>query len=869
VTGDPRPLLALGAPEVGERFARPPSSPPQSSRPTAARQGERLSPQFQVLVDAFDARRAELSPGPVDEVDPELVVVLDLAGSIQEFRRAIEMIDGLEFLAEYLEDDDADDDFYLVQNGERVDGAVRDSLYLVMSNVTAVTELISLFRQWEANPDLTFQRGLARFKTAFSQLRAIRRWSARDRVRETGLLESWHELLDLVGQSLSTLPVEVELWYRRDGQQRAAADAHVTSIIEGAGGTVVARAIIGEIGYHALLADIPVQQVETVLRDGVDAIDLLNAEDVMFLSPYTTMSVTAPDVEPTGVVSLTPVSQIDGLARIALLDGLPFINHDALVGRLTVDDPDGLDATYPSRRREHGTAMASLIIHGDLSAPGTPLDRPLYVRPILEPHPVLTTSETTLHGQLLPDLLHRAVRRIVDDDGSHRPAAPSVRIINLSIGAESRAHVRRMSPLGRLLDWLALKYNLLFVVSAGNHTRLPITIPASAADSAHAARVEAAKALRSTARLRGVLPPGDAINALTVGAVHTDAAGDLTLPDSIWDIVGPGSLALYGAVGPGVGRSIKPDVYHAGGRALYQQPVTTDPSADVELHPAQTRLTGPGCKVAAPGPGGATNGTVFTHGTSNAAALVTRQASAVFDVLERGRASTDDFPFPDPLYHPVLAKALLVHSSTWGDQEDDLRTILALDPASARRDLTTVLGYGSLRPDRVARAATNRAVLVAGGTIGRGKRHTYAIPFPGSLRAKAEWHRFTVTLAYLAPTTGQLAKYRGAKVFFDPLDTKATAGARVEAEHFAVRRGTVQHEVVEGTRAMVFGDGDALPVHVQCMDDAQYLHVRETIRYALVVSIEAQVTTSTTIHDEVRAQLQVRARAQARPRIQP
>ena len=35
------------------------------------------------------------------------------------------------------------------------------------------------------------------------------------------------------------------------------------------------------------------------------------------------------------------------LPRVALLDGLPFANHDALAGRLIIDDPDGLGSTYP------------------------------------------------------------------------------------------------------------------------------------------------------------------------------------------------------------------------------------------------------------------------------------------------------------------------------------------------------------------------------------------------------------------------------------------------------------------------------------------------------------------------------------------
>ena len=172
----------------------------------------------------------------------------------------------------------------------------------------------------------------------------------------------------------------------------------------------------------------------------------------------------------------SPGERIDGLPRIALLDGLPFPNHDALAGRLLVDDPDGLGENYPVSSRNHGTAMASLIIHGDLSTRGEPLDRPLYVRPIMRPHEFVAGHEQVVPNRLLTDLLHRAIRRIVEGEGGREPAAPSVRIVNLSIGAQARALVRRMSPVGRLLDWLAHSYNLLFIVSAGNHTG-PITIP--------------------------------------------------------------------------------------------------------------------------------------------------------------------------------------------------------------------------------------------------------------------------------------------------------------------------------------------------------------------------------------------------------
>lgn len=243
------------------------------------------------------------------------------------------------------------------------------------------------------------------------------------------------------------------------------------------------------------------------------------------------------------------------------------------------------------------------------------------------------------------------------------------------------------------------------------------------------------------------------------------------MPDTVWDITHPGAPAHYGATGPGVDRSVKPDLHHTGGRALYTRPITTPGDETVTIEPAHTAIAGPGLQVAAPGRAGATNNTVFTVGTSNATALVTREASRLFDILEAGAPDTQDAALPDPQYHPLLVRALLAHASNWGDWEPRLRRELGLNNQQARRHLTALLGYGRLDTNRLGTAATNRAVLVGGGLIARNQRHTYDLPLPPSLRARAEWHRFTITLAYMVPTVGQLTRYRGAKVYFATPDT--------------------------------------------------------------------------------------------------
>lgn len=867
MTAERGPLLAFGPPVVAERPTQSPRDIPRLSNPSASRQGVRLTPQFRELTAAFDAERARLAADNADEVDPALVVVFDLAGSVKDFRNAIDRIDGLEFLSELLGDpSDPDDDFYMTErDAGRTDKPVSHSLYLVMSNARAVDELLRLFALWQQDSSVSFERGLGRFKAAFQQLTGIRRWGPEDRIRETGLRDRWQETLDLVGQSVSTVMVEIELWYRRDAAQRTAAESHVEQIIAATGGRILDRSQIADIGYHALLAELPMQQVQSVLNDGAASIRLLTADEVMFVSPFTPMSVAPATLEPVTEVSLPPGERVDGLPRIALLDGLPFANHDALAGRLLVDDPDGLGEDYPVSSRHHGSAMASLIIHGDLSVRGEPLDRPLYVRPIMLPRERPVGAEQVIPNRLFTDLLHRAVRRIVEGDAGREAAAPSVRIVNLSIGVQARALVRRMSPIGRLVDWLAHSYNLLFVVSAGNHLDA-ITIPADAANDLETARSRVVRAVYDEILVRGILPPGDALNALTVGATHDDGCGDIDLPDTVWDITQPGAPAHYAATGPGVDRSVKPDLYHVGGRAIYTRPVTIPGKTTVAIELAPAAATGPGLQVAAPGRAGATNNTVFTTGTSNATALVTREASRLFDILDAGTPGPEDASLPDAQYYPLLVRALLAHASSWGEWEMRLRQELGLDNQQARRHITALLGYGRLDIDRLGTAATNRAVVVAGGHIGRDQRHTYELPLPPSLRARAEWHRFTITLACMAPTVGQLTRYRGAKVYFATPDTNLAGGDRSGAEHFAVRRGSLQHEIVQGTRAMVFGDGDVFPIHVECMDDAQRLRAGKTVRYALVVSVETAEETSITIHEEVRTRLrqQARAREQAR-----
>lgn len=857
---EPRPLLAFAEPASGPIPVGVPRNPGRPHHPNSSRQGTRIAPQFQVLSDALQAGRAELSsegPGP----DPELVAIFDLVGSVDGFLRAVRDVDGLEFLADFVgEGVDPDDDFYLEHDGERTDRQLPESLYMLMSNARAIDELISLFNRWVADPTVTFDRGMAPLKDVFANLRGIRRWGAEDRVRESGLLEEWQETLEVVGAS-GVARVEVELWYRTDATDRQSAETLVRRLIETNRGTVLQAVTLDEIRYHALLADLPHDQVAAVLEQGPQAIELLTTDAVMFVTPSRPMALEVPTPSEQSITSVDSLPA--GLPRVALLDGLPIGNHVALAGRLIIDDPDDFTSRYGAAPRNHGTSMASLICHGDLSDPQPAMTAPLYVRPVLQPHALNAQWETTPPEQLLVDLIHRCFVRMFEGDGTVAPAAPSVRVINLSIGDPARVFARQLSPLARLLDWLTFKYNRVVVVSAGNHHSQVEASHDEISGDLNEARTAVSKRLRERAALRRMISPAEAVNVLTVGSVHADGAAS-ALPDTVVDLVEPGAPAPYTPAGTGYRRAIKPDVLLPGGRQVHSRP--PQDAALVALRPAPAELVGPGLLSAGPSQAGALDGLVFSCGTSNSAALASRSVDQILELLST-LSITDDLPqLPDAQYHPAVARAMLVHAARWGDAGETLRRQLAIDGNEARKELVQLLGYGPVDAARVLTGDRIRAVLVGASSISAGERRTFSYPLPPSLSATTLWRRLTITLAWISPINTRSQKYRMARLQLSP-PAAALALDRVEAPHFAVSRGTVHHEILDGESAVAFRSGDDLEINIDCRVDAGKL--AQPVRFGLVTSLEIGEGVLIDLHDEVQQQLQVQVRQRLRARAAP
>jgi len=123
---------------------------------------------------------------------------------------------------------------------------------------------------------------------------------------------------------------------------------------------------------------------------------------------------------------------------------------------------------------------------------------------------------------------------------------------------------------------------------------------------------------------------------------------------------------------------------------------------------------------------------------------------------------------------------------------------------------------------------------------------------PTSLAATTDWRRLTVTLAWPSPVNTTTRRHRMARLSFEP-PRQPLRVERLEAEGRVSRNGTVQHEILEGQRAVAFTAGDALEINVDCRVDAGRLTA--PVRYGLAATLEVAPTIRADIHQEVRQQL--------------
>ena len=856
-----RPLLIFPSFQLAKRDKRSgigklPHAPDKSE------QIKRLGPQFKRLQQTFETERLAFQTDS-QGLFPEFVLVIETRGRIENFCRAAQGI-GIGWLGEIdLDDLEPDDDFYyLDKNGQRTEKHLDGRLYLGMTDQRALEELLKLWERFKRGQPLS--RGNTKWQEFFSHAKDIRRWSAKDRLIDSGILDDWAQSIKDDPNALVTF--RVELWYpeKSDDSSRQAyqqTEEHtVRQAIIAADGEISANIRIDEIHFHALKGRIPVSVAHSAFlvlesEDETGLATLFRNNAIRTFLPIAQGVVALPgESKPFAFFGPSPS---DNPPIVALLDGYPFVEHDALNRRITLYDPDDLLSKYLPQEMRHGTAMSSLILHGEGDADEPPLSRRIFCRPILEPDLAnrhwngnAAEQEHIPEDAFAEDRVHRAIVEMFE---GNNPSAPNIRIVNLSIGEQP--FDRQISSWARLIDWLAWKYKLLFCVSAGNQSS-NINLDIDESSFSTISNEEKIKSLlrhhQNTLLDRRLLSPGEALNVLTVGAQHLDYS-IISPPNQPVDLLPSNKLpSPISRLGPGFRQAIKPEILLPGGRQLYRYLLTSRGAYCIN----ESKIA-PGQKTAAPDykGTGATDHYIWSRGTSNATALATRGAAKLYEVLEElqnllgGDCINRDTTAP-------LLKALIVHSATWPDEAVDILKTVIPTGQKQRRGMARFLGYGIADPARVEACTAQRATVLGAGLLQQDEAHEYEFPLPVELSNTTEWRRLIITLAWLTPVNPAHRVYRKAKLSFQP-PKDLLALDRQHADWQQTQRGTVQHEVLEGKKTCVFQDGDSLRIKIAAQGDTGQ-NFDAAIPYGLAVTLEVTEKSRIPVYERVREKLAVR-----------
>lgn len=793
--------------------------------PTRATQGQRLGARFTALDNAFN-EQASLAQS-LGASEPQLVVVFEAIDEREDLSD-VAVRAGLEILTEVEREYEPDPNF--PRRTKNKDLSVGGCLHAVCVSEQAKNSVLGQWRQWQKAG--TVDAGYAPLRRLFEHLKDVRPWGPADRVRPADVAAA------LEGMLPGVHTVEVELWYRQAVSARRRAETEVAALIERGGGRVITVAQVAEVGYHGMKCTVPLDLLQRLASGDYDAVAAVKSAHVMYFRLSAQSYAISDEVSAADSLA-APLPTGDPV--LCVLDGVPVANHPLLSGRVIVTDPDDLasDTGVNTELRRHGTAMTSVCVWGDRARGEPPAARPVLVRPILTPAwDTAENWEELPDAVLAPDLMRRVFRDLFDGDGATEAAAPSVVVVNLSVGDPAAPFDGVVSSWARTLDWLSMSYGVVVIVSSGNHGALAIPDGTDALVAlAGADRAEAVNsAVAETNPRRSLLAPADAINAVTVGALNDDGAGALPVTGYQFDPA-DGALIINPTSGLGSGhhRSVKPDVVAPGGRARFMLPVTGNAT---EIHPAKQSVRGPGIKVAA-----AKGGEAFTVGTSPAAALVSRAAARAVDTVLglAGRELTRSEV-------AVATKAMVAHTARVPEGllvHDDLRH--------------SAHGYGVLARDLAEGCDPNEASILFVGNIGENESRTLALPLPDGLQVRGV-KRVTATLAWLSPINWGHRQYRRAALEFSKPKGFSNLGTALGAVGDRPKRGTLQHVEWEIVPAVGVGQGTDLELTVNCKGQAGGLR-GERVDFGVVLSLwvapELNVDVYTQVEQQVAARVAV------------
>lgn len=572
--------------------------------------------------------------------------------------------------------------------------------------------------------------------------------------------------------------------------------------------------------------------------------------------PYIDLSLLKTDLE-TIAVGATPPNNATAIAVLdsGILSGHPLLSN-------AVGDEIAMGTRNSEKIRDgkpeddvgHGTKVAGIALYGDVR---TCCERREFKSEIwILSAKVMYAEENPITGQMEAkydeeELLEHQLQRVIEYFANNYS---NCRVVNLSLGDEDKRMFgqRKQFNLAALVDELAGKHKLLFVISAGNLMEceqhgFPETYP-----NYLLADTDTAK----------IIDPATAALALTVGAV-TPPYGPLNrYPDDFF--YSPATTRYpspFTRVGPGYQGMIKPELVEEGGNIIRDR---------------RGVVPDLGGKIVTLNPRWLDEGRMFTvdQGTSLSAPKVTHLAARLFNQY--------------PNASPNLIKALLLSSAQIPDDRPLPLSDIDLEAADGRLiDLLKVYGYGQPDFDRACFSTDRSVVLLREKQIKLNGVDVYYFYLPPEFIEVPGRKRLMVTLVYDPPTNKNRLDYLGCTLDFRlfknmEVDEVVQAYGAIRAEEIEDdetpenlrtqeislhpksnlrKRGVHQRGIKEYRRQPQFDPDRPLVLAVVCQN--RWIRDEHHLQdYALAVTLEHQ--TEIDLFNRVRARIQERARVSVR-----
>jgi hypothetical protein len=543
----------------------------------------------------------------------------------------------------------------------------------------------------------------------------VRRWGRDDRIGPRLRVDG--EVVRFEPEALYAL--DVELWHPGLAATARASLAKVRAFTEARGG-FGARWVDDFVGHTLCLARVALlgRDVEQLLEvPEVAEVDLPPQLQVDSASMYAGLATPFP--KPAPPPQLGP--------RLCVIDSGVASAHP-LLGPF-VGDASSVHSTVTSAAdlHGHGTKVAGVAVFGDLRKH---VDAGYF-----------SSSMTVFSARILDDdskldpdkLVVNQIRAAVD----HYRAPPyNCRVFNLSFGEERTFLDKSRGRQGlwaEVLDLIAAKHDIVFVVSAGN-------VPVRTTQREEAELLLTSRGRHLAEPRHRLVDPATSALAITVGAIaertHTAVprgagALDLRLPVT----QNAGEPSAFTRVGPGVVGAIKPDFVDEGGNLTWSnRGITVDPANAVLLFSNQwSGIRG-----------------WFQHdvGTSFAAPRVARVAAMLEHSL---REQLQRAPSAN------LIRAVLGAGAVRAKD---------LDEPLGSGATVNVTGYGRVDEDFALYSSERRVVLFSEEEVPLDHFAMFEVPVPDEFSALRGKKHVTAAVAYDPPVRARRADYLGVGLDF-------------------------------------------------------------------------------------------------------